>query len=577
MASSGTIKNDFRTGYRLQIKWEIDSQNIEDNTSTVIVKVQLVSTGSEYTIISSVEKNGTLTVNGKNYNFTFTASLNANQTKTIYTKTLIIPHDTDGDKVCDFSATIGLNVTLTGVYWGNITAKGSGTFNNIPRASQPTLDVSTQEMGGDIVITVDRASTDFLHTFRYKFGNATGVIAENIQRYKTWNIPLSLASEIPKLTSGKGLIYCDTYKGDELIGTKSVEFTATVPASVVPVINSVSISEAITEIATKFKTYVQNKSKLNCKINAVGAYGSTISSVKTTINNVEYSGSEFLSEILNKSGNIDITTVITDSRGRKATKTNTINVLAYSAPDIISFSAIRCNDNGDEDDESSKLKIDLNYKITAINNLNDNLYEIKYRLKDSTEWINLLKGNYYVLEQEIISGEVFSPDEAYDLMLSITDFFQTTSYIIDIPSAFNIIDINQSGKGIAFGKVSEKDCMEINMNVEISGTIIDEEKVYPTLLNGWVKYSENYESAFYYKDKSGVVHIGGMIKSGAVEDGTDLFELPEAYRPNKVEKFACVSYNSICSINIQRTGMVSLQVGGNKTWLSLGGIQFKAK
>lgn len=575
MASSGTLRNTFRTGYRLQIRWDIDSQNIEDNTSTVIVKVQLVSTGSDYTIISSATKNGTLKVNGKTYNFTFSASLKANQTKTIYTKTLIIPHDNDGIKICDFSTTIGLNVTLTGVYWGDITLKGEGTFDTIPRASEPTLDVSTQVMGGKIVITINRASTDFSHTLRYKFGSATGIIGEDMQQRKTWEIPLDLASEIPKAVSGKGIIYCDTYKDDELIGTKSVAFTLTVPDSVVPVINSVSISEAITEIATKFKAYIQNKSKLICKINAVGAYGSTISSVKTTINNVEYSKSEFTSELLNKSGDIDITTIITDSRGRKATKTSTINVLAYSIPNIISFNAVRCDVNGNESDDGLRVKASVNFNITSLGDLNDKLYELKYKLKDSTEWINLLSSNEYIVNQDFISGEVFDADNIYDLMLTITDFFQSVSYRIDIPSAFSLIDINTSGKGIAFGKVSEKDCMEINMDVEISGSIIDEEKNYPELQNGWVKYSDTYEAPFYYKDKSNVVHIGGMMKSGTVTDGTVLFTLPEGYRPNKVEKFVCMSNNSICSVNIQRGGSVSIQ-GGNTNWLSLSGIQFKA-
>ena len=50
MATTGTIQKDIRTGYRLQIVWTVDSQSVANNTSTITVKVQLVSTGSSYTI-----------------------------------------------------------------------------------------------------------------------------------------------------------------------------------------------------------------------------------------------------------------------------------------------------------------------------------------------------------------------------------------------------------------------------------------------------------------------------------------------------------------------------------------------
>ena len=46
MASSGTIQQAIRTGYRLQIAWSVGSQSVANNTSSVTVKVQLVSTGS---------------------------------------------------------------------------------------------------------------------------------------------------------------------------------------------------------------------------------------------------------------------------------------------------------------------------------------------------------------------------------------------------------------------------------------------------------------------------------------------------------------------------------------------------
>ena len=53
MAASGTITESIRTGYQLRIVWTVDSQSVANNTSTVTAKVQLVSTGSSYTINST--------------------------------------------------------------------------------------------------------------------------------------------------------------------------------------------------------------------------------------------------------------------------------------------------------------------------------------------------------------------------------------------------------------------------------------------------------------------------------------------------------------------------------------------
>lgn len=146
MAVSGTITKAIRTGYQMRIVWST-TQSIANNTSSVTAKVQLVSTGSSYTINSSAAKNGTLTVNGTKYSFTFSAALSGNQTKTLYTKTVTVAHNADGSKTCAFASTIGINVTLGGTYYGDVTASGNGVLDTIPRATTPTLSASTVNMG----------------------------------------------------------------------------------------------------------------------------------------------------------------------------------------------------------------------------------------------------------------------------------------------------------------------------------------------------------------------------------------------------------------------------------------------
>jgi hypothetical protein len=46
-------------------------------------------------------------------------------------------------------------------------------------------------------------------------------------------------------------------------------------------------------------------------------------------------------------------------------------------------------------------------------------------------------------------------DNSFDIRLSVSDSFTTVRSTFEIPTAFTLLDFNKSGRGIAFGKVSE--------------------------------------------------------------------------------------------------------------------------
>jgi putative tail protein len=158
-----TITKSIKAGYETRIVWDIDSQNIPNNTSIVTVKVQLVSTDSLSTISETAIKYGSLTIDGETNNFTFSAVLSGNQIKTVYTKTVIIPHNEDGTKICAFSASIGIALALSGTYYGTINISGSGAFTTIPRPSSISLSASSVEMGNTLTINISRSASSLTH------------------------------------------------------------------------------------------------------------------------------------------------------------------------------------------------------------------------------------------------------------------------------------------------------------------------------------------------------------------------------------------------------------------------------
>lgn len=486
MASSGTITQAIRTGYQMKIVWTVDSQSVANNTSTVTVKVQLVSTGSSYTINSTASKSGTLTINGTKYSFSFTAALSGNQTKTLYTKPVTIAHNADGSKTCAFASTIGINVTLSGTYYGDVTASGNGTFDTIPRATTPTLSASSVNMGESITINMPRASSSFDHTLTYKFGDATGTIGTDLGTSKAWTVPLSLASQIPSGTSGTCTITCKTYNGSTLIGTKTVSFTAKVPASVVPTISAVSMAETVAGLAAQFGAYVQGKSKVKITITAAGAYSSTIKTYKTTVDGKSYSGAAPTTGTLS-SGSKTVTITVTDSRGRTATATRTLSVVAYSAPTISTLTAVRALQDGTNNYEGQYGKIALKFAISPVGNKNSSAYILEYKAKSDSAWTEIQSGTGYSLTDTIITDAVFGVDSAYDIRLSVTDYFSTIRKTAEIPTAFTLLDFNASGKGIAFGKVSEKDGMEVDLDMN----------VYKNIFMGGQKQSDAEKNMYF--------------------------------------------------------------------------------
>lgn len=458
MAASGTIQEAIRTGYRIQIAWTVDSQSVANNTSTVTAKVQLVSTGSSYTINSSASKSGSLTINGTKYTFSFTAALSGSQTKTLFTKTVTVAHSADGSKICAFSATCGINVTLGGTYYGDVTASGSGIFNTIARASTISSVTSSVSVTGSNAVTVNitRAASSFTHTVVFSFGSYSKTTT-GVGTSTSYTIPQSWLNAIPNATSGTAKVTVTTYSGSTKIGSAvSKNFTITVPSTVVPTISAVSLAEAVSGIAAQFGGYVQGKSKIAVKITAAGSLSSTIKAYKTTIQGANFTAASFTSGFLTKSGTSTVTITVTDSRGRTASTTRSITVIAYAAPKITSFQGFRCLQNGTENYDGTYLNAAVNFTIASVGSKNTASYTLEYKLQSATTWTALTSGSVYALKQNIISASGFmSTESSYDIRLSVTDYFTTVRSILEIPTAFTLLDFNASGRGLAFGKVSE--------------------------------------------------------------------------------------------------------------------------
>ena len=325
--------------------------------------------------------------------------------------------------------------------------------------SVPTVSASSVNLGSSVTISTNRLSTAATHIINYYFGNAIGTIATDVGDSVSWTPPLSLASQIPSGTSALCTITCETYYDGEQTGINTCSLTLNVPASVVPSISSVSYSEAVSGIAAQFGGYVQNRSKLAVSISASGIYGSSISSVKISLNGNVYTGTSFTTAVLATSGSNTMTVTVTDSRGRTTSTTRTFTVLAYSPPSLTLFSAQRCNADGSAVQvDGTHVRVSVKGSATSVSSKNTMSCTIYYKLSSASAWTQattITPSSYAINTTNLVLPQTYNVLNSFDLEVRVEDYFYYIEQSVSIGTKTVLMDFYHDGSAIAFGKVAE--------------------------------------------------------------------------------------------------------------------------
>lgn len=374
-----------------------------------------------------------------------------------------IAHNADGTR--QFTLSFNGDFSITSSFG---TASGAVTIQlpTIPRSTVPSVGSIT--LGSATTISIYPASSSFRHTFRAKFGSRaqTTIASLTSATALSWTPSLAEANAAPNATTVAGTLYCDTYSGSTLLGTCAISISAAIPSSVVPTM-TYSMAEAVSGIATKFGTYVQGNSKLAVTITPSGAYGSTISSVTTTVNGTTYTTTSFTTAVLQSSGSQTMRIVVKDSRNRTSTYTVSYSVTAYAAPKLTNVSIYRCNSNGAASHTGTYMSVTLNGQVTSLSNRNSAVFKVEYKLKTASSYtaITLATSGYSVNGTYIVGGSL-SNQYAYDIRVGATDYFSTTYAYADISTADTILSIRNNGLGMAIGKVSEANKFEVGWQAQ---------------------------------------------------------------------------------------------------------------
>lgn len=441
------------------------------------------------------------------------------------------------DTFCIYSATASEYLV-----WGAVTLEVAWQ----EPATQPSLSDATVEMGKSVTINTPAVNSAYRHTLRYAFGKATGTIAENVASSKSWTPPVSLASRIPDAASGIGTIYCDTYSGSTLLGTKSVSITLTIPSSVVP--SAGKLTAAVTEDTSGTGQFVRGMGKAAVSLSgAAGVYGSEIKSYQITGGGWSAAASTLTTGILATAGEITFTGKVTDSRGRTAQTTCTIEVIAYDKPGISSLSVYRCDSTGAKKNAGTYAAIEIKASYSAITG-NTVTLKAAYKLTSDASY-----GNDTVLTNngKTVIGGALSASHTYDVRITVADKFNTATVTASLRTKNVIWSVLPKGLGFAIGKVAElANWLDVAWNTRIRGNLqvdgiissADQYRIkWQTIPDGADLNDDTYKVPGHYRSTSAtntILNAPSWIKGAfemvvtGIADGTYCTQTVKDFRNN---------------------------------------------
>lgn len=462
--ASNHVSCGYNGHYHLYMTITQNKRDASTNQSNVTVKMYAQSDSSSYGAYNLDASGNTvkMTVNGKQVvNKSMAMDFRNKATVQLASWTGAISHGSDGSKKLDCSGSFSISGSsyLSG---GSISC--SIQLESIPRATKPTLSASSVALGSAVTINISPAVSSWTHNIYYRIGTGNWTrFATGVKSNYSWTVPLGIASSYPTATKGTITIGLNTYNGSTQIGgTQTVNLDITIPASVAPSVSAITVSEAASGLSNF--GYVQTKSKLKIVASASGSYSSSIRSYVYDIGSQSYSGLEntyTMGEVVRDSGTVAVTVTVTDSRGRTASKTVSITVLAYSPPQITHFECSRCGDaNGSANANGQYLKVTFGYSVSPLNNKNQANCLLKYSVYDDGKWGGLISKTEYTYSGTYISATaILNTASTYQVGLVVTDSFGTASFYKEIGTAVRLLSYIVKRFALAIGKIPEIDNM----------------------------------------------------------------------------------------------------------------------
>lgn len=309
-----------------------------------------------------------------------------------------------------------------------------------------TLSSSSINAGETMTVSITRSNTSYTHKVIFAIGTRSNTIS-NVATQTSYTVPLSWVDQMPSSTSGKASVTVETYSGATKVGTGTKYFTLTCPTSVAPTVGDIT-----TEIIDgKWGLCVQGYSKVKIAApNCAAGTGATLNTVSISGGGYSTSTSKLTTGYLKTAGDVTFTIAVTDSRGRKTTKTVTMAVTAYNPITIAGITCYR-SDEGKiaQPINGTCVTLGCSYVMSAIGENAANV-RVMWKTGDSG-WIELVdfpdvSGETYVK----MAGELDTAAK-YDFRIMVEDGLSSAEQETVVPSSQVFMRWDKTNSAVGFG------------------------------------------------------------------------------------------------------------------------------
>lgn len=457
--ASGNFISSTGTNLNLYVTWS-STTNVNTNTSSVTANVYMRS----YTINATALADSYITINGNKKSF---AGISLKKTSSSLTDTLLtthtvtVAHNSDGTKSITIKANLEFNGTVSGKYLSDVTASKTVALDNIPRASGLTV-ASAINTGSSLTATISPANSTFTHKIEYYVG---GVLKANSGTIAAGTNTYSRAIEhswFPSVNSAPMTVRLLTYNGGTEVGRVDKSVTATVPSTIIPVVNSITP----TVVNGLGGYYVEGKSQVKLTVSATAGSGSALSSYVFSGQNISGNASTttstsatLTSSVIKANGTFTYGVIAKDGRPNRQSvpKTTSITVYPYANPQITSITAQRCLSDGTLSNDGTYAKVTVKATYSPVNGANTRVVTL-YNSKDNYATGTVVLAATNTNDTYIgVYGSGFELGTSYTIRAVITDTYNTGTTIqksATLKVAERAINIAKYGNGVAIGGLS---------------------------------------------------------------------------------------------------------------------------
>lgn len=446
MASTYQIATNYYDTRRLRL-YCTQTRNIASNTSTINWTLYSeggvdgnYSTGPTTVTINGVTVYSKPRVEWNEYSFP--------ASKGSVSGSLVVGHNNNGSKSVTVSLTTAIYVFATSTY------SGTWVLDANPRASSYTVTPLPVPLGSDMTFAI----TPYVSTYKHDiyvgvdgYKSFEKINDELVSTSFTWTLPKSWAEYVPNGERLHTRIW--TYNGTTEVGYSDVYVAVQATEEMKPVA-SVTVTDA-TDNLEKYGGLVETKSIIKATGSAELYAGTSIANQYVKINDLIYNNTnEVIQDFVLSTNSVTVTYSVQDGRGLTDSVTITPTVLEYTNPSILTFSVNRCNQDGTLNDEGAYALVTFNYSIAPLSNLNSKNAKVEYKKHSDASYTSqsVSLSTYQGTATAIIPTDT---EFTWDILLTISDDFSSTSASDDIGTAYTLVDYHTSGRGIAFGKVAE--------------------------------------------------------------------------------------------------------------------------